>query len=521
MPDHDPVQGTFYEAVTIPCTFERTPEKPITDATVLWWKTKAYDGPSLYQCERKGASTGTGNCSMSDARYSFAGDLTQKNISLRINHVTFLDTGVYFCRIMLEDQIDYFTHPNGVALNVKVPQKLERIYLQTTVTGEHWVTCEVSGHPLPKVTWVQPENISNLSTLNNTSYMSASFSLSVTPNTNYSCQTDGQNGKETQSILYLVPVLSECDESLNTALIVGFASLVVVMLVLNVIYCFKKKGPVAQDKWSMTVPEVVTVWFREDAVLPCTFTAPSQVQPSVTVIWRHKFFKGPEIFRCISKANEAEGGQNCSKSFGRYSLYGDPKTRNLSLIIKDVSVEDQKQYFCRVELNEGSYEAPDGTELKVQVPQTIESIYIRTLASGEQVVTCDVTGIPLPNVTWIMPENINASLVSFLSEYFRASSFVPAYLLNTNYTCQIDGKNGLQNQSIYFSGRAAVQERQISLLLFVAVVTTLTAIFTIIIIILVIVIMRYRKDSSKTVGTAQQTRFGMMECKSEDIYANM
>ncbi|XP_062874118.1 sialic acid-binding Ig-like lectin 15 [Trichomycterus rosablanca] len=270
-----------------------------------------------------------------------------------------------------------------------------------------------------------------------------------------------------------------------------------VLVLFYILFC--SSGPVAQDKWSMTVPEVVTVGFREDAVLPCTFTAPSQVQPSVTVIWRHKVYKGPEIFRCISKANETEGGQNCSKSLGRYSLYGDPKARNLSLIIKDVSVGDQEKYFCRVELKEGSYEAPGGTELKIQVPQTIESIYIRTLASGEQVVTCDVKGIPLPNVTWIMPENINASLVSFLSGFFRASSSVPAYLLNTNYTCQIDGRNGLQNQSIYFSKGAAVQEHQISLLLFVAVVTTLTAIF--IIIILVIVIMCYKKSKNTLIKT--------------------
>lgn len=125
-------------------------------------------------------------------------------------------------------------------------------------------------------------------------------------------------------------------------------------------------------------------------------------------------------------------------------------------------------------------------------PQIIESIYIRMIASGEQVVTCDVKGNPLPNVTWIMPENINAKLVSFQRGIIRASSSVPAFLLNTNYTCQIDGGNGLQNKSIYHANGSMVQECQISLSFFVIVVSFLTGIS---ISILVIVVICFKKGT--------------------------
>lgn len=90
------------------------------------------------------------------------------------------------------------------------------------------------------------------------------------------------------------------------------------------------------------------------------------------------------------------------------------------------------------------------------VPQTLESIYIRTLRLGE-FVTCDVKGTPPPAVKWIIPENISASLVSVQSSFTTASSSIPAILPNTNYTCEIRGENGLQHLSVYYS---RAQERQ-------------------------------------------------------------
>ncbi|KAL6465544.1 hypothetical protein MHYP_G00256770 [Metynnis hypsauchen] len=130
---------------------------------------------------------------------------------------------------------------------------------------------------------------------------------------------------------------------------------------------------------------------------------------------------------------------------------------------------DAERYFCRVELSKKgeAYETSTGTILNIRaVPQALERIYIQTLPSGEQFVACDVKGTPPPTVTWIFPENINASLVSVQGSLSRASSSIPANLPNTNYTCQIDGKNRTQHLSIYHGG-AQEQKQQITLMLLI------------------------------------------------------
>lgn len=123
----------------------------------------------------------------------------------------------------------------------------------------------------------------------------------------------------------------------------------------------------AEEKWSMTVPDAVTVEMGETAILPCSFTSPTKLPAIITVIWRiTSDEQRSEIFKCISKASKTESGQNCSESIGRYSLNGDPNTCNFSLIIQKAWFTDEKKYFCRVVLTIGSYETKSGTRLNIQ-----------------------------------------------------------------------------------------------------------------------------------------------------------
>ncbi|KAI4871421.1 hypothetical protein NFI96_013047 [Prochilodus magdalenae] len=238
----------------------------------------------------------------------------------------------------------------------------------------------------------------------------------------------------------------------------------------------------------MTVSDYVNQTFGEDAIIPCTFTTPyTDYQDNITVIWRTK---EQIIFRCLSKGSSPESGQNCTQSTGRYSLSGNPRKNNISLRIVRVSFLDGDfVYFCRVELSKkaDSYETPNGTRLDIRaVPEALESIYIRTLPSGQQFITCDVKGTPPPKVTWTNPENMNSSLVSVQSSLARASSSIPANLPNTNYTCQIQGKNGLQDLSIYYS-RAQQQQQQNPYFIFSIVFMILSAVcFTLFVLSLVV-----------------------------------
>uniref|UniRef100_A0A674C5Z2 Immunoglobulin domain-containing protein n=1 Tax=Salmo trutta TaxID=8032 RepID=A0A674C5Z2_SALTR len=95
--------------------------------------------------------------------------------------------------------------------------------------------------------------------------------------------------------------------------------------------------------WSMTVPPVVNSTIGGDVVLPCSFTHPKQ---------QIQFHDKP-FFQC-KVTNVTTGGMNeCSvpESYQRFSVKGDPKQRDLSLLIRDLAVTDNGVYFCRVELD--------------------------------------------------------------------------------------------------------------------------------------------------------------------------
>ncbi|XP_072521299.1 sialic acid-binding Ig-like lectin 15 [Salminus brasiliensis] len=287
-------------------------------------------------------------------------------------------------------------------------------------------------------------------------------------------------------------------------------------------FSFCSLGLMAADKWSIIVPEAVNLSVGQDAIIPCSFTTPYEnYREDIKVIWRIKYpFSGPVVFQCLSKNKPSESGQNCTESSGRYSLSGNPRSNNIPLRISSVSFLDNKQYFCRVELSKkgDNYETDTGTSLNIQVPQSLESIYIRTLPSGEQFVTCEVKGTPPPTVIWINPEITSASLVSVQSDWARASSSIPANLTNTNYTCQIHGENGLQLLSIYYQG-GKKQEHQIPFTLSIVFVV-LSGIFFIISVTLAVI---YKKGSSEPLANSQEMKFRKSRSfeRDEEIYVNV
>jgi hypothetical protein len=123
----------------------------------------------------------------------------------------------------------------------------------------------------------------------------------------------------------------------------------------------------------MTVPPVVNSTIGGDVVLPCSFTHPKQQDYSkgITVQWVTRQFHDKPFFQCKVK-NVTTGGMNeCSvpESYQRFSVKGDPKQRDLSLLIRDLAVTDNGVYFCRVELDyywgDGKWQTASGTQLNI------------------------------------------------------------------------------------------------------------------------------------------------------------
>uniref|UniRef100_A0AAZ3QUY8 Ig-like domain-containing protein n=1 Tax=Oncorhynchus tshawytscha TaxID=74940 RepID=A0AAZ3QUY8_ONCTS len=223
----------------------------------------------------------------------------------------------------------------------------------------------------------------------------------------------------------------------------------------NFSYCeliFLPLGTFSQP-WSMTVPPVVNSTIGGDVVLPCSFTHPKQQDYSkgITVQWITRQFHDTPFFQCKVK-NVTTGGMNeCSvpESYQRFSVKGDPKQRDLSLLIRDLTVTDNGVYFCRVELDyywgDGKWQTASGTQLNIIAKAQILSLswVEASLGPGNGSLRCVVEGNPPSTITWFSSSkgNIDPGVSTIGTHPFQWTSSIP-YFTQEVYTCRAENSLG-------------------------------------------------------------------------------
>nr|XP_046156877.1 sialic acid binding Ig-like lectin 15, like [Oncorhynchus gorbuscha] len=207
------------------------------------------------------------------------------------------------------------------------------------------------------------------------------------------------------------------------------------------------------QSWSMTVPPVVNSTIGGDVVLPCSFTHPKQQDYSkgITVQWVTRQFHDKPFFQCKVK-NVTTGGMNeCSvpESYQRFSVKGDPKQRDLSLLIRDLAVTDNGVYFCRVELDyywgDGKWQTASGTQLNIIAKAHILSLswVEASLGPGNGSLRCVVEGNPPSTITWFSSSkgNIDPGVSTIGTHPFQRTSSIP-YFTQEVYTCRAENSLG-------------------------------------------------------------------------------
>ncbi|XP_054476900.1 sialic acid binding Ig-like lectin 15, like [Anoplopoma fimbria] len=199
--------------------------------------------------------------------------------------------------------------------------------------------------------------------------------------------------------------------------------------------------------WSMAVSPVVFVPRGQDAVLSCSFTHPRQQHYSgtITVKWLARESKAPPFFRCTVKNDSVGGINDCGASGLKYSLEGDPRWGELSLLIRKVHLEDNGTYFCRVELQGLWKQDQKETQLYVTAEPQISSLsVVETSSDGApRRLQCEAEGHPLPTVSWLsasgaaLGDQVQTSMVGS----YRLVSSVP-YLEGEVLSCRVENRLG-------------------------------------------------------------------------------
>ncbi|XP_039973976.1 sialic acid-binding Ig-like lectin 15 [Xiphias gladius] len=201
--------------------------------------------------------------------------------------------------------------------------------------------------------------------------------------------------------------------------------------------------------WNMVVSGEVTVSRGEDAVLGCSFTHPRQQHYSgrITVKWLARVSDALPFFSCSVKNDSREEFSSCSSSGIKYSLDGDPRRGELSLLVKKVQLIDNGWFFCRVELD-GQW---DNFQKHVRLYVTGEPLILSLLVvetpsgsdSARRRLQCEVEGQPLPRVVWLSASRslIENQVQTSQTGLYRLISSVP-YPEEEALTCRAEGELG-------------------------------------------------------------------------------
>ncbi|KAM8733997.1 sialic acid binding Ig-like lectin 15, like isoform 2-T3 [Acanthopagrus schlegelii] len=199
--------------------------------------------------------------------------------------------------------------------------------------------------------------------------------------------------------------------------------------------------------WDMKVSPVVSVPRGEDAVLSCSFTHPRQQDYSgpITVKWFARETSALPFFKCSVRNDSMEELKDCSGSELKFSLRGDPRQGDLSLVIRKVHVADSGPYFCRVELSGVRQNQQEETRLRVTVKPQILSLSVVEPKSDSTTrrLQCEVEGNPPPSITWLSASRglLTDQVFTSAVNLEKLSSSVP-YVEGEVFTCRVENMLG-------------------------------------------------------------------------------
>ncbi|NXA48440.1 SIG15 protein, partial [Nothocercus julius] len=221
--------------------------------------------------------------------------------------------------------------------------------------------------------------------------------------------------------------------------------------------------------WSVQVPSDVTGELGKTAVLPCTFTHPYKtIDRTLTAIWRiREPYNGTVVFKCVTQG----AGELCKTAVSyknKYKLLGNPRHKDLTIRIDNLTWSDSERYFCRVELSgdiHDKYESRNGLKLHIIAAPRITNITVSAGGGRSVTARCTAEGEPAPALTWSGP--LNSGLTSVTSGSHQVTKELQALAQDGKYTCTAVNSHGRAEGAVYFYKFRASNSSLLLILVFV------------------------------------------------------
>ncbi|KAM8826609.1 sialic acid-binding Ig-like lectin 15 [Synchiropus picturatus] len=200
---------------------------------------------------------------------------------------------------------------------------------------------------------------------------------------------------------------------------------------------------------NMSVSERVLAARGDDALLNCSFTHPRQSSYSgrINVNWLTTEASSRPFFTCSFHNSSDADVSKCSIPGYKYTLAGDLRQGALVLLIRNLTLADERKYFCRVELEDGG-ETSRGIDLRVGEKPLILSLKEMNRTKNGRSLECVVEGNPLPTVTWFSKSKQQSQdpIGSEPSGMFQVTSWVSLHE-DDQLTCQAENLLGRAEQT--------------------------------------------------------------------------
>ncbi|NXE50032.1 SIG15 protein, partial [Casuarius casuarius] len=221
--------------------------------------------------------------------------------------------------------------------------------------------------------------------------------------------------------------------------------------------------------WSIHVPSDVTGELGKMVVLPCTFTHPYKtLDRTLTAIWRiREPYNGTVVFKCITQG-PSELCKTTVSYKNKYKLLGNPRHKDLTIRIDNLTWSDSERYFCRVELSgdiHDKYESRNGIKLHLIAAPRIINITVSSNGDHTFKARCTAEGEPAPSLTWTGPHHSN--LTSVTNTNHQVTKELQYLTHDGKYTCTAVNSHGRAEGAVYFYKFKASNSSLFLILIFV------------------------------------------------------
>ncbi|NXK82808.1 SIG15 protein, partial [Amazona guildingii] len=236
------VTGELGKMVILPCTFTHPYKMFDRTLTAIWRIKEPYNGTVVFKCISQSTSELCKTAISYKNKYKLLGNPWHKDLSIRIDNLTWSDSERYFCRVELSGDIhDKYESRNGIKLHLIAAPRIINITVSSNGDHTFQARCTAEGEPAPALTWTGP-SYSNLSSITSTSHRVTRELQYLTHDGKYTCTAVNSHGRA-EGAVYFYRFRSSSSSFLLILIFVPLGIKVLILLVILIFIVFSRGGP--------------------------------------------------------------------------------------------------------------------------------------------------------------------------------------------------------------------------------------------------------------------------------------